>query len=42
MCIRDSKCGVQIPYIAFTSLIPALIAYIVVSLATQPKNAEAK
>ena len=37
-----NKCGVQIPYIAFTSLIPALIAYIVVSLATQPKNAEAK
>ena len=37
-----NKCGVQIPYIAFTSLIPALIAYIVVSLATQSKNAEAK
>lgn len=30
---------VSIPYIAFTSLIPALIAYIVVSLLTQPKGA---
>lgn len=30
---------VSIPYIAFTSLIPALIAYIVVSLLTQPKEA---
>lgn len=30
---------VSIPYIAFTSLIPALIAYIVVSLLTQPKDA---
>ncbi len=37
-----NKCGVDIPYISFTSLIPALIAYIVVSLLTQPKNAAAK
>lgn len=37
-----SKCGVEIPYIAFTSLVPALIAYIVVSLVTQPKGIKAE
>ena len=37
-----NKCGVEIPYIAFTSLVPALIAYIVVSLVTQPKGIKAE
>ena len=33
-----SNVGVPIPYISFTSLIPALIAFIVVSLMTQKKS----
>lgn len=32
-----SKMGVSIPYLSLTSLIPAVIAYVVVSLATQNK-----
>ena len=34
-----TKVGVNIPYIGFTSLIPAIIAYVAVSLATQKKAA---
>ena len=34
-----SNVGMPIPYISFTSLIPALIAFIVVSLMTQKKSA---
>ena len=34
-----TKVGVNIPYIGFTSLIPAIIAYVAVSLATQKKTA---
>ena len=34
-----TKVGVNIPYIGFTSLIPAIIAYVVVSLATQKRTA---
>ena len=34
-----TKFGVNIPYIGFTSLIPAILAYVVVSFATQKKTA---
>ena len=37
-----SKMGVNIPYLSFTSLIPAAIAYVVVSLITQKKDVTAK
>lgn len=37
-----SKLGVNIPYLSLTSLIPAIIAYVVVSLLTQKKEAVAK
>lgn len=37
-----SKLGVNIPYLSLTSLIPAIIAYVVVSLLTQQKEAAAK
>ena len=37
-----SKLGVNIPYLSLTSLIPAIIAYVVVSLLTQKKEAAAK
>ena len=36
-----SKMGVNIPYLSFTSLIPAAIAYVVVSLITQKKDVTA-
>lgn len=37
-----SKLGVNIPYLSLTSLIPAIIAYVVVSLLTQKKEAVVK